>query len=159
EPDAAVDQRGRDRVGQTELSGVRRSRFELGVTWLADDRHFTSRHPAFDLGDRLRRQSVLAPERERAIEVGVQQVAARKWFVADGQRLPFTAERLERCEIGRATEHRGVETEAPLEDGRGPAEAAARQRRGDGAAEGAAGGPPEEACVIEPAWVSSKSRP
>ena len=64
----------------------------------------------------------------------MQQVAARKWFVADGQRLPFTAERLERCEIGRATEHRGVETEAPLEDGRGPAEAAARQRRGDGAA-------------------------
>src|SRR5574341_222068 len=133
ERDAAVEERGGHRVRQAELRVVRRARAELRLTRLADDRDLTRRHAALDRLDLVRVESVVAPERERAVQVGVVVVTARVRLEADPQRLPFLAERAEGGRIGLGAEKRAVEAEAALEDRRGAAEAAAREPRGDDA--------------------------
>src|SRR5438876_2891771 len=131
EADGAIDECRGDRKRQAELRIVRASWPTLGLRRLADDRHLTGRNPALDALDGIDAEAWRASQLERAIQIGVVEMAARVRLVADAERLPLATERVERPRIRLGAQERTVQAEAALQDRRRTRHPAAGEPSGE----------------------------
>src|SRR5439155_16854279 len=100
---------------------------------LADDGYFARGHVTLDVDDRIRIHAMLFSQSQRAVDVGMVEMAARIWLEPDARRLPLTPEGLVHLREGRRADERPVEAEASLEHGRVTTDAASGARGGDDA--------------------------